>query len=295
MSMPLYCEMTVGSATVRLNGTGGPSGDGLVVTREGVEGWFSTPDLKTGLSERGSGDGAHDVSDAGIAYSSRTVSVHCAAIGRTRNDALDSIDLLLSCAHRMVRLRCVDASSDTYVTGIAQVAVRTDWYERGILADVTVVCPRPERLSWRAQTRQLLAAYSSDGGLRYGDDALGLSYPLAYGYERTCPQNACTLTNAGSSRAYPVFTVHPPFSGELRLVCTGGGTQTEIRFQTEENALTPVVLDSRSRTATRGGVDVSRRLVSRGFPTVPAGGTLNVTLLAAGDGWVDVETRDTWM
>lgn len=58
---------------------------------------------------------------------------------------------------------------------------------------------------------------------------------------------------------------------------------------------TPLVLDCRLGTATMGGRDVSRYLMSRGFPTVQSGGSLSVSLQSAGTGYVDCLVRDTWM
>ena len=57
----------------------------------------------------------------------------------------------------------------------------------------------------------------------------------------------------------------------------------------------PLVLDCRSRTAQLGGQDVSRQLEQRGFPTIPAGGSLRVTLSNLGTGFVDCSVRDTYM
>ena len=292
MSRPLYCELSAGGRTVRLNGSGGPSADGLVVTAEGVEGWLSTPDMKTGITERGVGDGAHDIPESSIAYSCRTVTLHCAVIGTDRGATLEAMDSLLWFAHRATRIRYVDADSDTYAEGMMQVATRPDWYERAIVTDLTIVCPRPERLSWRVRSATLVPLLGNSGGLSYGSAGAGLVYPLDYGVDKPV-QNQCVLTNAGSSPAFPVFTVQGPFSGPVRLVFSGSRSG-EVGFEGngERGAF---VLDSRSRTMSMNGSDVSRRLSSRGFVSVPPGGSVTVTLLAAGDGWCRVEWRDTWM
>lgn len=292
MSRPLYCELSAGGRAVRLNGSGGPSADGLVVTAEGVEGWLSTPDMKTGITERGVGDGAHDIPESSIAYSCRTVTLHCAAIGTDRGATLEAMDSLLWFAHRATRIRYVDADSDTYAEGMVQVATRPDWYERAIVTDLTIVCPRPERLSWRVRSATLVPLLGNSGGLSYGDAGQGLVYPLDYGVGMPV-QNQCVLTNNGSSPAFPVFTVQGPFSGPVRLVFSGSRSG-EVGFEGngERGAF---VLDSRSRTMSMNGSDVSRRLSSRGFVSVPPGGSVTVTLLAAGDGWCRVEWRDTWM
>ena len=56
-----------------------------------------------------------------------------------------------------------------------------------------------------------------------------------------------------------------------------------------------LILDSRTRTASVNGVDVSETLISRGFPTVPPQGGLSLLLRTVGGGWVDVESHDTYL
>ena len=296
MSSILYSELRVGSDTLRFKGTGGKaSTDGLVVTDEGVEGWYSTPDVKTSVSERGQGDGAHDVSETDITYSARTVTAHCAAVGSGRQSVVETVRRILRAAHRLVTFRLVDSSSDTYVTGYASVAASADWHERWIGFDLTIVCPRPERLSWRPWSGQMRAAHVARGGLYYGDKAKGLAYPLSYGVNGQPQRNTVTMANHGSSRAYPVFTVNGSFEEPVRLECSGDGRSYSLEVQSMSGGSAPIVLDSRSRTATRGGADASRLLLSRGFPVIEPGGSVTVRLLSAGSGWVDAEWRDTWM
>jgi len=44
-----------------------------------------------------------------------------------------------------------------------------------------------------------------------------------------------------------------------------------------------------------GGVDVSRLLTRRGFPSIPAMGSLSVQLMSPGSGWATVSVRDTYL
>ena len=153
------------------------------------------------------------------------------------------------------------------------------------------VCPRPERLSWTPHRCQLKPTSDGRGGLFYGGARAGLVYPLTYGRQATDSRNVGTLLNNGSSRAYPVFTVYGGFDSGVILQFSGGSS---IRW-TGSVGGTPLVLDCRLGTATMGGRDVSRYLMSRGFPTVQSGGSLSVSLQSAGTGYVDCLVRDTWM
>ena len=57
----------------------------------------------------------------------------------------------------------------------------------------------------------------------------------------------------------------------------------------------PVLLDTRSRTASMGGVDVTAKMSQRGWMTIPAGKALTVNLATPGSGWVTCESHDTYI
>ena len=183
----------------------------------------------------------------------------------------------------------------------------------------SLVCNRPEILSTQVQSGQMLPSQVNvgGGGLSYNPSGLltywtgepnnspsvlvsntlagtsGLRYPLTYmTVERVEQPNQVTLVNRGTSDAYPVFMVNGPMPDGVDLVVEGTGLWLRC---SQPVYGTPLVLDSRSRTATVGGLDVSRTLVSRGFPVVPAGGSITVTLRTTGTGWVDASMHDTWM
>lgn len=192
-------------------------------------------------------------------------------------------------------MRVVDGGEDTYCEqGYVSVTQASD-YRPGSIADstITLVFERPERLSSQPQRCQLLPSIESDHvGLSYGDSGKGLAYPLSYGKAAVDARNVCTLTNNGSSRAYPVFTVQGPWPSGVQLTFPGLGMSLDYA---ESVGNVPLVLDSRSRTASIGGLDVSRNLRQRGFPTVQPGGSLAVNLQSIGNGYVSVECHDTYM
>lgn len=57
----------------------------------------------------------------------------------------------------------------------------------------------------------------------------------------------------------------------------------------------PLVLDSLTRTATVLGVDVTRALTARDFPTVPAQGSATIAANADGTGTATITIRDTYI
>lgn len=298
--LPELVEMSNGTETLTFDGGDGvnPDDDVLLIGEDGVEGWFETPDDKTVMSERGQGDGAHDVWASDILYSARVLTLHFIVSAHGRQGVVRLLNKVRRvCAHSKVRFRLRDAGYDCYTTGRAIVKASAKYARDGWLDDctITVTCERPEILSMDEYTCQLSAMHVSGGnvGLKYGVNARnGLKYPLDYGLKLDgVGSNVGLLYNNGSSRAYPVFVVHGPMDG-VRLDFPGT-QQSIVCDQTVRDV--PLVLDCRSRTAQLGGQDVSRQLEQRGFPTIPAGGSLRVTLSNLGTGFVDCSVRDTYM
>lgn len=315
-----FIELTAGGVPpVRLECEPG-EGPRLYFLEAGITGWYSTPDLKVSTVERGSGDGAHDIPDSVIDYASRTVQVHVAAMGGDRGETLREWDKVRQFTHRLVRLRLVDDTRDAYVEGMFQLEGPAEWEPDLMEGVLTVVCNRPEILAAQPQTGQLLpvdTAGRGQGGLSYNQKLLsthwlgepnnsvsvlkypdlsgtkGLRYPLTYAGPRTSLQsNQLVLENHGTSRAYPVFTCNGPMPNGVDLVVEGTGLWLKCSQPVYGE---PLVLDSRSRTASIGGLDVSRTLEQRGFPVIEPGASITVTLRTAGTGFVNALVRDTWM
>ena len=290
--MPAYAEIHYGDRTVLLAGSRRQERpDGLGITTEGVEGWRSTPEAKVTLTERASGNGAHDIAPSDILYSARTVTIHWVALAEQHDAVIASLNLLLSAAGQLVRLRVVDGADDTYATGYVTVSSDAAWHEGRMVGTMTVVCPRPERLSWQSTDVQVYPVSSTSGGLFYGDKALGLAYPLSYGTDACSPQSVALLRNAGSATAYPVITVIGSMPDGVLLVGSDGRS---VQWSGSVGHV-PLILDSRTQTASMGGVDVSRLLTKRGFPLVPAGGSLSVQLMTPGDGWATISVHDKYL
>lgn len=290
--MPAYAEIHYGDRTVLMAGSKRQdSPDGLGITTEGMEGWRSTPEAKVTLTERASGNGAHDITPSEILYSARTVTIHWVALAEQHDAVIDSLNLLLSAAGQLVRLRVVDGADDTYATGYVTVSSDAAWHEGRMAGTMTVVCPRPERLSWQSTDVQVYPVSSTSGGLFYGGKGRGLVYPLSYGTDASSPQSVALLRNRGSATAYPVITVTGPMPDGVLLVGSDGRS---VQWSGSVGRV-PLILDCRAQTASMGGVDVSRLLTRRGFPLVPAGGSLSVQLMTPGDGWMTISVHDTYL
>lgn len=287
--------LTADGESVTLHG-GAFAGHGIALT--GLSGWYQTPDAKVTVTPRGQGDGGHDIVADNVMYDARVVTVGYRIIaGSDREEALRQLALLDKLVHRLVTCRVIDDGQDTccsggyYIRSLEQKIQNPLW--QNLSGDITLVFERPERLSTTAQRCQLLPSISSDRvGLSYGSAARGLAYPLSYGAAAVDARNVCTLVNNGSSRAYPVFTVQGPWPDGVQL--TFPGLDMSLDYSQAVGSV-PLVLDSRSRTASIGGLDVSRNLRQRGFPTVPPGGSTAVNLQSVGDGYVTVECHDTYI
>lgn len=284
-----------GGGQVRLYG-GDYEGPGLALT--GLDGWYQTPDSNVTVTARGQGDGGHDISADDILYEARCVTISYRVLaGSNRSRALSELAKLDMLVHQTVTCRVIDEGQDTYCSGgyyvrsLDQKIQNPLW--QNLTGDITLVFERPERLSSQAQRFQLLPSVdSAHVGLSYGANNEGLAYPLSYGVAAADARNVGLIVNGGSSRAYPTFTCQGPWPDGVQITFPGLGLLLDYSQPIYD---VPLVLDSRSRSASIGGLDVSRNLRSRGFPTVPAGGSVSVNLQSVGSGYVTVETRDTYM
>jgi hypothetical protein len=232
------------------------------------------------------------VSADSILYSARTLAVDYRILADSRDELLQTQHLLSSLAHRQVRIRVTDDTSDLFAAGYVH-EVSKDKSQQNLARQtetgtLTVVCPHPERLSWAVSRLQLFPVSVQRGGLSYSGGK-GLRYGLSYGTAGVA-SNVALLANGGSSRAFPVLTVTGPFPDGVLIQWGGGALQYDGAV-----GEVPLTLDSRSQTASMGGVDVSRNLSRRDFPLVPAAGSVSLRLMSAGSGWVTASCRDTFI
>lgn len=462
--MTPYVELSSdGLATIHAPGATDGVTPGTYVAQAGIEGWESTPDLKTTSTERQTGDGAHDVAISEIRYSSRTLTCHLVCRGASRADVMARVLALKALCHRMVRVRVVDGSLDRWCDGRCRPESVATWSGRTCAVTLTVVCDRPALLSTTPCTGTMVPATGDGGGLVFdvaqdasarnsdtsnltpffsrslsdatywnvidttyvtqladgwthveldnsagtsaafanmapvvdsslklstaytvlcemrnvnvtGDAAFGnitvdddwkgqfassspdvsivsdgataiscvtrdsfdgcvtlnhgrvglysgakvdfdlrlslyegtyagsyvpyyervnvLNWPLSFGSGAVRSGNVCTLTNSGTIPADVVITAAGDMPGGIAVTDTSTGRQLAYGQAVTWSGLT---MDSRTRTATVQGVDVSRSLTARGFPTVPAGGSVTLSLQASGTGTVTATCHDTYI
>ena len=275
-----------GGGAVRLGPPGGAPG----LHASGLAGWYGTPDGKWDLTERQLGDGAFAIEPSQVAYSSRTVTVDGYALGRTRAEALSSLAPLGAMAHRLVSIAVDDGVAETYATGALTAEVGKGVRGGAVTFTITIVCPDPRRYDTTPR-RAYLSPGASAGALAWHADAPhGLAWPLSYG-GGGAGANVATLRNDGTSVAYPTITASGDMDG---LVITDTATGAQLAWDGHVGAQ-PVTLDCLSRAASVAGVDASRLLSARGFPSVPPGGEVTLALSATGSGTVEVEWRDTYI
>lgn len=287
---PSFAELSRDGKTLRIHGHGTP---GLCLTDGQIDGWWGTPDPKWSLTERQSADGAHAVMDEMALYSARTVTFDVVAIAADRAGVKELRDGVLSMAHGLVRLRVVDSSEDTFCDGLLSVKADPKWLDASAKMTLTLTCPDPRRQATAAELSVLLpAAASLTAGLSYGEGGLGLAYPLDYGKGALDARNVCTVTNHGTSTAWPTIRVSRGMADvELLAACAGRSSTLSLAG----TCTTEVTIDCRTRTAATARTDVTRRLTGAGALGVPAGETMRLVLLSAGTGSVSVELRDTYI
>ena len=255
-----------------------------------VDGWYGTPQAKAQLTERTMGNGAYVPAEP-ILYAARTVTLGVSANAQTSADVAAAMDSLSAFAGKMCRVVISDSGRpETEAHGYVEVAWEKGPYRAACDGTLTIVCPDPRRYGTTPR-RAYLSPGASAGALAWHADAPhGLLWPLSYG-GGGAGANVATLRNDGTSTAYPTITASGDMDG---LVITDTATGAQLAWDGHVGAQ-PVTLDCLSRAASVAGVDASRLLSARGFPSIPARGEITLALSATGSGTVGVEWRDTYI
>lgn len=274
-----------GGGAVRLGPTGGAPG----LHASGLAGWYGTPDGKWDLTERQLGDGAFAIEPSQVVYSSRTVTVDGYALGRTRAEALSSLAPLGAMAHRLVSIAVDDGVAETYATGALTAEVGKGVRGGAVTFTLTVVCPDPRRYGTDTLSATLVPGGNADGGLDLTEERL--AWPLAWG-ESAASHSVATMHNAGTAVAYPTISIR----GNIRDVTIAEPATGRELSISGYIGWQPIVLDCLSRTASIGGVDVTRRLGRRDFPSIAPGGDTTLALMCSGtNGNISIEWHDTYI
>ena len=281
----MIATLRAGERTVRI-GDGSTLGTNL--TDRGIEGWYGTPDSKWSLTERQSGDGAHEVSRPAILYAARVVTMDVRFEADTFDGAMALRDEMAALAHEHVTLEVDDGHAATFAIGMLEMECDLERVASRIPAKLTIVCSDPRRYGTR-RTAYLVPAGDGMGGLVFDSDA-NLQYPIQFAGEQVAG-NTATISNDGTSPAYPIITA----SGSLPQGFELNGGFGQLAYSAPVGSGAPVVLDSLSETASTLGVDATRNLTSRDFPVVMPGESVTLSLLASGTGAVSVELFDTYV
>lgn len=281
----MRAELSAGERVVAI---GDGSSPGCNLTDGGIKGWYGTPDPKWSMTERQSGDGAHAVAQPEVLYAARVVTLDVRFEGATPQEALASRDEVAELAHQLVTLEVDDGHAVTSATGMLSMECDMERVSRRLPATITIVCADPRRYG-TSRMGYLSPSSGGAGGLVFDSDA-NLQYPIQFA-GAVSDGNVCTIANEGTSMAYPIITVTGSFPYGIQL--NGGFGQ--LAYPAPIGTGAPVVLDSLTETASVLGVDATRSLSSRDFPTVAPGETVTISLLASGSGTVTVELRDTYI
>lgn len=268
---------------------GDGSSTGCNLTDGGFQGWYGTPSPKWSLTERQSGDGAHAISKEEVLYSARTVTMDVRFEGATPEEALELRDGLAAFAHRHVRVEVEDPHGMTWAEGVLSFDCDLQRISRRIPATVTIVCADPRRYGARG-TAYLMPGVSGEGGLLYDETDGYLLLPIEF-YGETEAQNSGTISNGGTSTAYPTITVQGDFPGGITITHSGG----QLAYGAPIGSGGALVLDCLAHTASIRGVDVTRALTKRDFPSIEPGGSVTLSLFAEGSGTVEIASYDTYI
>lgn len=260
------------------------------ITDEGIEGWFSNPTAKVSASERTTGDGTHKVLESGVLYNSRTVTFSTYVLGEDRTSVVDGIKKLLYFSKKIIRIYVYDAEDCTYCDGYVKFDVDKSWDVNYAKVSVTVVCQDPVRLSKSTSVGYMEPSPDPAGGLQFKNSVL--IYPLQWG-KQSVVNNTCSTYNYGTIVSYPVITVSGDFPTGFSI--TNQQTGEKLSYSEPVNWGSPVIMYCSTRTASSSGVDVTRNLSERSFPSVQPGGDLSLSFLAHGVGTCEVVVHDAYI
>lgn len=259
----------------------------------GLKGWWDSPDQKVEMTERQAGHGAHNITDDMVLYSTRTITVGiyiCATDRATMQEQQNKVNKLLG---KVITIVVEDDEQETYTTGF--LAIEWDNVRHGGVyeyqqATLTFVCADPRRYATEAHTCYLAPMAGTEGGLLFDDNGNMYVNPVQF-YGTTEAGNVAMLQNNGTATAYPVLTVSGYWPYGITINLPDGG---QLRYNSQIY-YTNVVIDCLTRTATINGVDVTRNLSSRKFPSVEPGESLRLSCQSIGNGSVEIEVHDTYI
>ena len=257
-----------------------------------LDGWYSTPQTKVDSTEYETANGAPRVTDDEVHYAARTVTIGVSVKGNNRDAVRSSIESILGFAQKVITVTVSDTKSETYATGYVAYTSDTHMDSSGATGSLVIVCNDPQRYSTKQSVGTIVPTNLDGGGLVFNSTTHSLMWPLSFGDGAIRTGNSCTIYNNGTIPADITITASGYMPGGIAVTDTSTGRQLAYGQTVTWSGLT---LDSRTRTASVAGVDVSRSLTSRDFPTVPAGGSVTLSLQASGTGTLTATCHDTYI
>jgi len=285
-----------GDESVTFDGAGARSGSMFHVRRDAIEGLWSSPASKVSLTERETANGASPISDGETLYAARTVVIPFAIQSNYNHTDLIRARILLGrlIGWHDVRMDINDDSDETVLQGYIEAKYSDIPYDHADTGTITLVCPDPRRVSKNASTVTLNTSSSSLSGLSFSTSNAGLVFPINFGQTGNTG-NTGMIVNNGSYVSTPVITAHGWLDNGLTIHWnTSDGNEGDLSFNGNVGNV-PVTINTDTHSAIMGGLDVSYLLGSRDWPRIPAGGSCSFALLASGNGWVTVQSHDTYM
>lgn len=267
-----------------------------------MKGFYSTPAIKTSLTEAQTRNGAHALSH-GVLFAARVVTIPFIINARNRTE-LDDLKtaLQLFVGKSDVIFQVNDGSNSTFVTGMLGIEYSVDIDECNTRGEMTLMCENAERLSADEYTTSIsFGMATTGGGMSFGKNRQGLVFPMNFGQSHpTGAKNMTVTQNLGSYTADIRIMLHGDMPGALFEWQDSTGQHGLLEYDGYVSRYQTVLLDSKTESATISGSDFSGNLTYRNFPRIPSGGSVRIVMLSTVEnneynGFATVAFRDTWM
>lgn len=299
---PIWAAFDDGATRVEMNVSKSDIDSPYSINDHSIKGFWSTPSIKTSLTESQIRNGSHGI-DHKVLYSSRVVTIPFVIRCDNRDELIGAKnDLSMLIGSPTVRFELHDGLSEaTYVEGMIAIEYSLDIDEKTTSGEITLTCIDAERRSVEEHLQMLGFALSSNGnGMTFGEKRTGLVFPLNFGVKtKTGVRNSAVIHNRGSYEADVVIEAIGAINGLIIQWESTDGNNGTLEYSGFIAGSQTVLFDSKTESATIDGSDFSDLLIYRQFPRVPANGDTRILALPlvtnSEQGIVNVKHRDTWM
>lgn len=296
----MYASLEGHGVRVEFNMAGPLVNETAFISANAIKGFWSTPSLKTEITEAQTFNGAHTNVHRPL-YSARVVSIPFALHGRSRVE----LDELKTNLHRLVGYSDIVFTVYTnndgqYVTGTVEIEYDLDTDEKNATGTINLTCTDACRYGVTERKGWIGLGGTSAGGLNFGPDGNGLIFPLNFGEIRPGVDSTAVLSNQGSYLADTRIHVNGDLNSVTFQWIDSEGRTGAVGYNGFVSWANHLVFNSRSGTATLNGMDVSSSLTDRAFPRIPAGGDVRITMTTTVNEWSSdphalISYHDTWI